>query len=132
MDTNTPAPHVVEHDAGDGHIFVGAALMLLGVAILVDQADWLKWSLSVRLWPFVLMFLGLVRLVAPGTKRGRPRPRRTAVWLLSIGLWGLISEFRLFGLNYATSWPLLVVAAGLNMVLKSMETPTRARHMREN
>ena len=125
METNPPAVSR-EQEHGDGQVLFGAALVLVGLAFLADQADWLRFSISARFWPFVLLFFGVARLIAP-----RRRPRRTAVWLLSIGMWGVISEFRWFGLSFATSWPLLVVAAGLNMVLKSLEPPCQRRAVRE-
>ena len=127
METNTPAAAPVERQDGNGHVLVGAALILIGLAFLADQADWLEFSISARLWPLALILFGVARLLAPGK-----RPRRTAVWLFAIGIWGLISEFEWFGLGYATSWPLLIVAAGLNIVLKSLEPPCQSRPAREN
>ena len=135
MDTNTGpeamTPTQANREQGDDHIVLGAALILLGLAFLADQADLIHIALSERIWPFIPLVCGLMRLLAPGYANGRRRPRRGGVWLLSIGLYGLISQYRWFGLDYSTSWPLLIVAAGLNMVLKSFEAPC-ARPVREN
>ena len=130
LETRTP-PQANARDSGDGHVLLGAALILVGLAFLADQADLIHVTISERMWPFFPLFFGLVRLFAPGYRHGHRRPRRGAVWLLSIGIYGLISQYRLFGLDYSTSWPLLIVAAGLNMVLKSFEAPC-ARPVREN
>ena len=131
LETRTPPQANASRDTGDGHLLLGAALILVGLAFLADQADLIHVTISERIWPFFPLFYGLVRLFAPGYRNGRRRPRRGAVWLLSIGIYGLISQYRLFGLDYSTSWPLLIVAAGLNMVLKSFEAPC-ARPLREN
>ena len=131
LDTEAAPQANANRDDGDGPVLFGAALILVGLAFLADQADLIHVTLSERMWPFILLFFGLVRLFVPGYRHGRRRPRRGAVWLLSIGIYGLVSEYRLFGLDYATSWPLLIVAAGLNMVLKSFEAPC-ARRVRES
>ena len=131
LETTTTPQANGNRESGDGHVLLGVALILVGLAFLADQADLLHVTISERMWPFIPLFFGLVRLSAPGYQHGRRRPRRGAVWFLSIGIYGLVSEYRLFGLDYATSWPLLVVAAGLNMVLKSFEAPC-ARRVREN
>jgi hypothetical protein len=131
LEIRTPPQANGNRESGDGHVLLGAALILLGLAFLADQADVIHVTISERMWPFIPLFFGLVRLFAPGYRHGRRRPRRGAVWLLSIGLYGLVSQYRLFGLDYSTSWPLLIVAVGLNMVLKSFDAPC-ARAVREN
>ena len=110
-------------DRSDGHLLVGAALIVVGLAFLADQLTWWDFRISEHFWPVILLFLGSVRVLFPGYKNGCQRSRRGGVWLLSIGLWGAISEFELFGLDYSTSWPLLIVAVGLNMVMKSFAAP---------
>jgi hypothetical protein len=123
LETETPPARNDTHDDGDAHILHGAVLILIGLAFLADTADWMHVTLSVRFWPFIPLFFGVARLLVPGYSKGRRRSRRSAVWLLSIAAYGFISEYGLFGLDYSTSWPLLIIVAGLNMVLKSLEAP---------
>ena len=84
------------------------------------------------------MFFGTVRMLAPGYRDGRRHSRRSGLWLLAIGVWGTVSEFQLFGLGYSISWPLLVIAAGINTVWRAFEpecvgrVARRAAHAREN
>jgi hypothetical protein len=66
-------------------------------------------------------------MMVPGEHRGRPRTRRSGFWLLAVGAWGLISESEWFGFDYSTSWPLLIVALGINIVWKSLEAPPGRR-----
>ena len=56
---------------------------------------------------------------------------RSGVWLILVGLWGLVNEWRLFGLTYGTSWPLLVMASGAMMVWRSFDVRTQATSRRE-
>lgn len=118
--TEQPYPEESRHDA---RVLLGSAIILIGVAMLVERNDGWAIRLDASWWPLLLLLLGFVKLVAPGERRGRPRSRRSAIWLLSIGTWGLISEAELFGLDYSTSWPLLVVALGLNIAWGALEAP---------
>ena len=132
MDTGAPAR---EREIGErrlDHILVGAAFIVVGMAVLADNADWLHLSVAARIGPFVLLGLGFVYLAVPGVVNGQRRSRRTAIWLLGIGAWGLVSEFRLLGLNYATSWPLLIITAGIGSVAKALEAPAAPRRVGEN
>ena len=132
MESNADAAGDRERTPGEGDILFGIVLILVGFAVLADQADWVHWTIWLNSWPFILLAFGMARLVAPGYHHGRRRPRRSAMWLLAIGIWGAVSEYRLLGLNYGTSWPLLVVAAGLNMVLKSFDSSCATRRVRES
>ena len=124
--------------AGSGSMLVGVAMILVGLLFLADRAVWLDVRISAHHWPLIPMFFGTVRMLAPGYRDGRRHSRRSGLWLLAIGVWGTISEFQLFGLDYSISWPLLVIAAGINTVWRSFEpegvgrAARRAEHAREN
>jgi hypothetical protein len=113
-------------EARGGQVFIGLALMLLGLAVLFERMDLWHLNVSARLWPFFLLLLGLVKFVSGPYRTRRGRKVRGGAWLIYIGLWGLINEYHLLGLDYDTSWPLLIVAAGLNMVWRSLAS-TRDR-----
>jgi hypothetical protein len=96
--------------------------MLVGTLLLLDRLDWWGVKLNVPLWPWILVVLGLVRLSDRSTDARRcMRGRRSAVWLLFIGAWGLLNEYRLFGLHYGHSWPILLIGAGALIVWRSMD-----------
>jgi hypothetical protein len=52
--------------------------------------------------------------------------------LTAVGVWGLISEARLFGFDYSTSWPLLIIAAGMIMVWRAFEDAAGGRSSHAN
>ena len=137
MTTAEQAPGA-PHAAGDGPTLVGVAMILVGLLFLADRAEWFDVRISGHHWPLIPMFLGTVRLLVPHDRDGRRRSRRSGLWLLAIGVWGTVSEFQLFGLDYSSSWPLLVIAAGLNMVWRSFDPESvgraarRAEQAREN
>jgi hypothetical protein len=100
------------------------ALMSTGALLLVDRLDLAEVRISSELWPLFPIALGLVRLIDPGLRRdGTLCSRRSGLWMLLLGSWGLANEFHVYGLDYQNSWPLLIVLAGLNMVWRSVEAP---------
>ena len=115
-----------------GHMVIGFVVLVIGVGFLIGQMGIVHVRVSSRLWPLILVVMGLARVVWPRARDGQKPTRRGGIWLLSIGIWGLISEFRLFGLHYGTSWPLLIIAAGINMVWRAFEEPQTPRPVREN
>jgi len=104
-----------------GRVVVGIILMIVGVSMLVERLD-----VDVRLfdhfWPLVLIVMGVARM-ADGVSRDGQRNPRAGAWLLYVGLWGLVTEYHLFGLNYQTSWPLLVIGAGAGIVWRALDPP---------
>lgn len=133
------APDLEAPDAASRkRLVVGAALMLAGVVLMALLHGWggewlirLLRALGRGWWPVVPLTFGLLRIAFPGSDRGRRRPRSGGAWLVLVGVWGLISEFRLFGLSYSTSWPLLIVAAGLVIVWRALEDSRSAGRTQE-
>jgi hypothetical protein len=113
-----------------GQVLVGLALMLVGLGFLMHRLDVWHVHLSARFWPLILLVIGAAKFLDGPVENRDGRSRRGGMWLIYIGVWGLISEFELFGLSYDTSWPLLVIALGLNIVWRAVEE-TRARTPRE-
>jgi hypothetical protein len=113
-----------EEGGNGGRVVAGLVIVVVGVAMLMDRTGIADMSLhlSGRYWPVILIVLGLARLFDPPRRHGRPS-YRSGGWLLWIGLWGLVSEFHAFGLDYDTSWPLLVIGAGLAMMWRALGGP---------
>ena len=118
METATPGP-----PANHGQIMWGVLIATVGVLLLIERLDLAQIHLTSRIWPIFPLGLGLLRLIDPPCSGGS-RSRRSGMWLLFIGCWGLLNEFHLYGLDYQNSWPLVVIFAGLNMVWRSAETPS--------
>ena len=115
-----------------GRVFGGLVILLLGLALLLDRTAIWEVRMSGHYWPLILIALGAMRLVDPPRCDGRPRSRRSGAWLLYVGCWGLINEFHLFGFDYRTSWPLLVVGAGIGMVWRAFDNnPGHSDRIRE-
>lgn len=91
--------------------------------LLADRIGIAGIHLSGRYWPLLLMAFGLVRLFDPLRPNGRRRSRWTGTWFIYLGLWGFVNEFHVLGLGYDTSWPLLIVGAGIGMIWRAFEDP---------
>jgi LiaF transmembrane domain len=103
-------------------VIFGLVVMLIGALLLLDRLEWWGVRLNVPFWPWALIVLGLVRLSGRSKDaKGCPRSRRTAVWLLFAGAWGLLNEYRVFGIHYDHSWPILVIGAGVLIVWRAMD-----------
>jgi hypothetical protein len=107
-----------------GPILVGLVIIFIGLTMLVDRTGISAIHLSGRFWPGVLIAFGVARLLAP-SRNGRPRSRWTGVWFVYLGLWFFVNEFHVLGLSYKTSWPLLIVGAGIGMIWRAIEGPDR-------
>ena len=109
-----------------GAVLVGLILTLIGLALLADRTGLSTIHLTGKLWPFVMIAFGLARLLAPPASRDGERPSRwTGIWFIYLGLWFFVNEFRMFGLWYNTSWPLLVVGTGIGMIWRAIERSDR-------
>jgi hypothetical protein len=131
MDPNTPPKPV---SFRPGVVAAGGILLALGVAMLLDTTGAMDIRVGRLIAPLVLIGLGAAMLLdkggvvygrreraADGETRMRVRTRRSpggGFWLIGVGVWMLVSQMHLFGLNYNTSWPLFIVLAGVMMVIR--------------
>jgi hypothetical protein len=44
----------------------------------------------------------------------------SGMWLVTAGAWLQIARLKIFGLTYGTSWPLLLIALGAGMIVKTL------------
>ncbi len=110
-----------------GRMAAGLIVVFVGLAMLADRNGFAHVHLSSRYWPLILILLGGARLSEPPRRNGR----RSGAWLLGVGVWGLLSEFHLLGFTYATSWPLLIIGAGLGIAWHAFSRAERDRLVQE-
>jgi hypothetical protein len=106
-----------------GHIGVGIFLLIVGGALFLDKIDVLNIDIvnnvSIwRLWPVIFIAIGIGKLLDAEF----PREYHKGFWMLFMGLWFLVSELHIFGLNYHDSWPILIIGIGISILWKSFYT----------
>jgi len=121
MDTNTPQPQHESTGANMGRVAAGAVIMTMGIIMLLDRSE----MLGRTLWPafpgFILIAFGLINLAGASRDcNGRRQSPLNGVWLIFIGSWLSMNFLHLFGFNWVNSWPLVVVAGGVMIVLKEV------------
>lgn len=82
-------------------LVVGGVLLAGNLGLDVPRGVW-------HYWPFLLLGLGAAKLAWPAKRSDR----RGGYWLIVVGLYGWINEFRLFGLDWGSSWPIFLIAVG--------------------
>jgi hypothetical protein len=119
-----------------GPIVGGAFLLVLGGTMFLDNRGLGDLSLRHVIGPVCLIVLGMLMLVenggfacgrrerlSDGTVQMNVRKRgglTGGLWLLGVGCWMLVSQLHVFGLDYHTSWPLLIVLSGTIMLVRGM------------
>jgi hypothetical protein len=105
-----------------GRLVFGLIVLVVGVLLLAGNLGFDVPRRVWTYWPLVLVGLGLIRLLWPGS----PDERRSGVGLLVAGIYCSISEWHLFGLHWGSAWPVFLIAAGLSMLLRG---PRRRREV---
>ena len=97
-----------------GTLATGIVLIVIGGMFLLSTFGVAEFGDIVRrYWPMILVLIGLPKLFARDTIW-------SGLWMIAIGVWLQISHLGAFGLSYGTSWPLLLIALGGGLILRSI------------
>ena len=114
-------------------IETGIILVTVGLLLLANHQGFLSFA---RIWPVILIVLGVVMLAFPSTetstdgivRRGAERRRRSrssgGLWLVFVGILLLANENH--WMSFRDSWPLFIVAGGLSLIFGSVSRRTVA------
>jgi hypothetical protein len=98
-----------------GQFSAGVLLLLIGGLFLFDRFDVIEGIRFGELWPVLLIYFGLVRVIWP-RKEGS---RRGGAWLLMTGTLFLLHTFRVVRLH--DSWPMFIVFTGILIMWQAVE-----------
>lgn len=101
-----------------GRVTAGAILLGLGVLLLLDRTPLLAGRATQLIPGFVLILIGAMQMA--GTRDCARRGPFRGFWPILVGAWLIVNAVHLWGLTYETSWPLLIVALGVLMVLREI------------
>lgn len=105
----------------NGRVLWGLLLIGLGVLFLLDRFDIVEVEDLVEYWPFILVAIGINRMAGYSTARNFT----SGFFLVFLGLWLFAIIKGVFGITLENSWPFLLIAAGVGMVL----APVVDRHL---
>jgi hypothetical protein len=119
-----------------GAVIAGAVLLALGTAMLLNSTGAVDIRVGRLVGPLWLIAIGASMVLgrsmvvfghrevtADGKGRRHLRRRGSAasgIWLIGLGVWMMASQTHLFGLTFATSWPLLLILSGLMIVIRGI------------
>jgi hypothetical protein len=107
-----------------GQVLTGVILIAIGAIFFADRLGW-EWAWGwhptfARLWPVILIAIGISRIMSGDGSCSRPGlPSRRfggGGWILVVGILMLLDQNRWLPLG--KSWPLFIVAGGLSMLLE--------------
>ncbi|MFC0252431.1 LiaI-LiaF-like domain-containing protein [Massilia consociata] len=94
----------------------GLLLIVVGTVFLLDRLGHIDASETWHYWPLLLVVVGINQTI------GYPSPREfgNGLWTVFIGLWLFACLENVFGLTFFNSWPLFILAWGVNMVVQPL------------
>jgi hypothetical protein len=97
----------------------GVLLIAIGAVILLDRLDVIylhDYYALWHYWPLILVVFGLNKLVAPVSAK----QVLSGLWLIFFAAWWYVSYEELWNLNFYNSWPALLIAWGVGLVLEPL------------
>jgi hypothetical protein len=91
----------------------GVLLMAVGIFFFLGQVGLVSVMRLGHWWPLIIVMIGLVRLVAPDSRK----QFAAGLSFVLFGLWFFACTRHWWGLTWANSWPLALVICGSKIVL---------------
>ena len=94
-----------------GRLVAGLILIALGLAFTLDNLGILgvEFDNIWKFWPVFLIVIGTAKLF-------RLEERAAGLWMVGIGVWLQVVALGLWGMDWDTSWPVLLILIGAIMV----------------
>lgn len=105
------------HNRGASGVILGAAIIAVGVLLLLDNLGIIQAQNLWDYWPVVLIVLGLARLTNSASAS-------SLVWggaITAAGALLLLNNLHLFPFSFHMLWPLLIIAFGASMLIRAAE-----------
>ena len=94
----------------------GLVLIGVGLVIFLDQMGYVE---ARGLWhyaPLVLVDFGINKMIGYPTARDFT----SGLWMMFMGVWIFAVLEHMFGLTFRNSWPFVIIASGISMILEPL------------
>jgi predicted membrane protein len=95
-------------------IFLGAAICVVGVILLLDHMGVISAGNLWRFWPLLVVIAGVVNVMEPGK-------RPWGAFLILVGALFQLDNLGIIRFRWAELWPLAIIAAGVMMIWGSIK-----------
>lgn len=95
-------------------VHMGIMLVAIGFFFLLDRLDYINARDYFKFWPAIIAFSGVICVV----RAERLSEVLDGFFQIGLAAWLYAVTQHMYGLTFANSWPVFVIAAGLNMVFK--------------
>lgn len=94
----------------------GVVLIMVGITVFLHQMDLIELNGIRHYWPLILVVFGINKMV------GYPTAKHfsSGLWLVFIGLWLFACFEHFFGMTFRNSWPIIIVASGVSMIIEPL------------
>ena len=94
----------------------GVVIIVVGLTLVLDRMDIVELGTVWHYWPLIIVVTGMNKLV------GYPSARHFSdgIWTILVGLWMFAVVEGMFGLTWSNSWPLLIIAFGIKLVIEPL------------
>ena len=96
------------------HLIWGVMLIIAGCVLLGDRLGIVQANLAWHFWPVLVGVVGLVGIVSARKFSHIVK----GCFYIMLALWLYVCSEHLWGWTYSTSWPIIVIAYGIGMVLR--------------
>ncbi len=104
------------HSGGSG-IVIGGIIVLVGLALLLDNMGIVQFHDLWRYWPVFLIVYGVSRILSC-------RAVSSLIWggaIALIGAFLLLDNLDIIAFNFSYIWPLLIIAFGLSLLVRALD-----------
>jgi hypothetical protein len=102
-------------------ILWGLILILVGAAFFFDRYGIFEIDGLWHYWPLLMIPVGLNKMIPPTSAAHVT----SGLWMIFFGLWLFANFEHLYGLTFRNSWPFLLIAWGIALVIGPLVTPRK-------
>lgn len=105
---------------GHGHWVTGLTLIGLGSLFLLERQGYIEIGAWTHYWPFIIAAVGLCRIADARTAAHVAK----GGFMVFLAFWLYACLEHLWGMSFRHSWPMVLVALGVEYMVAGLSKPT--------